>query len=86
MSLEYNINMKKIGKLIEVLDQNTSEIKLKFNGVSAYKTKTGGFFSILTFIAIVYVIFHKMEDLLAKNHVYVTEEVSMTDYNSPINI
>lgn len=68
------------------LDDNPSTLSLQFNKTSSYKTKTSGFFSLLAYLAILFITIYKIYDVLCLNHIYIETEVSMTDYNNPINI
>ena len=68
------------------LDDNPSTLSLQFNKTSSYKTKTSGFLSLLAYLTILFIAVYKIYDAVCRNHIYVDTEVSMNDYNNPVNI
>ena len=64
--------MNKLGHFVKNFDDDPSEIKLQFNGVDSYKSKTVGCCSLLAYFIIVFIAIYKLIDLFQRNHVYVS--------------
>lgn len=62
-------------------DLHPSFLNIKFNGISSYKSKTGGILSIICLAAILGITFFKLLDVFSMNHLSIDTLVDRNDFS-----